>query len=55
MHFLGIAGMPRRIPDFPDIYTDLNVICTIGSYISLAGTIVFLYVIFKLFSKVRGN
>jgi cytochrome c oxidase subunit 1 len=51
MHFLGIGGMPRRIPDFPDIYTDLNTLCTLGSYVSIAGSLVFLYVIYKLFSK----
>jgi cytochrome c oxidase subunit 1 len=51
MHFLGIAGMPRRIPDFPDIYTDLNSLCTMGSYISIVGSFVFLYVIYTLFTK----
>ena len=51
MHFLGIAGMPRRIPDFPDIYTTLNSICTLGSYISIVGSLVFLYVIYTIFAS----
>lgn len=53
MHFLGIGGMPRRIPDYPDVYTDLNALCTLGSYISLAGIAVFFFVIYKLFSVNR--
>jgi heme/copper-type cytochrome/quinol oxidase subunit 1 len=55
MHFLGIGGMPRRIPDFPDVYTDLNAICTFGSYITLVGLVVFFYLIYRVFVKFEGN
>jgi heme/copper-type cytochrome/quinol oxidase subunit 1 len=46
MHFLGLAGMPRRIPDFPDAYNAWNNIASIGSFITMASTIFFGYVVF---------
>lgn len=45
MHFLGIAGMPRRIPDYPDAFLFFNRIASYGSYISALSAIFFLYVI----------
>jgi cytochrome c oxidase subunit 1 len=48
MHFLGIAGMPRRIPDYPDAYADWNAICSVGSLISICATCVFFYIIFDM-------
>ncbi len=42
MHFLGLAGMPRRIPDYPDMYRGWNQVASIGSYISAASIILFL-------------
>lgn len=51
MHFLGLAGMPRRIPGYPELYDFLNYISTIGSFMSFWSTILFLYIIVDLFVK----
>lgn len=49
MHFLGIGGMPRRIPDYPDVYIFWNQIASYGSYISAFGVLIFLGTIYLAF------
>ena len=41
MHFLGLAGMPRRYADYPEAFAGWNLVASIGSYISFAGLLVF--------------
>jgi cytochrome c oxidase subunit 1 len=45
-HFLGLAGMPRRIPDYPDAFAGWNMISSIGSSISMLAALYFVYIIF---------
>lgn len=46
-HFLGLAGFPRRYPDFADGYAYYNYISSLGSVISLIAVLIFVYLIYR--------
>ncbi len=46
-HFLGLAGMPRRIPDYALQFTEFNVISSIGAWGFGLSQIFFLYILLK--------
>ena len=43
--------MPRRIPDYPDAYYGWNYLSSIGSIISVIATLIFVLIIYKLFTN----
>jgi cytochrome c oxidase subunit 1 len=53
MHFVGLAGMPRRYADYPDAFAGWNYVSSIGSYISAAGIVVFLLCMAEAFMRKR--
>lgn len=46
MHFLGLAGMPRRVPDYPDAFAGWNLVATFGSTISAFSARLFRYILY---------
>lgn len=52
MHFLGLAGMPRRIPDYNPMFADFNAIATIGAFGFGLSQLIFLFTVIKC---VRGG
>jgi len=53
MHFLGLAGMPRRIPDYPDAFAQWNQIASFGSSISAVSFILFIYIVYNAFATYK--
>jgi cytochrome c oxidase subunit 1 len=53
MHFLGLAGMPRRIPDYPEAFAGWNHIASIGAYIGFAGALLFVFIV--IYTLVAGR
>jgi cytochrome c oxidase subunit 1 len=52
-HFLGLAGMPRRYIDYPDAYALWNRVSSVGYYITFAGLLVFLFLLWEAARKKR--
>jgi cytochrome c oxidase subunit 1 len=52
MHFVGLAGMPRRIPDYSLQFADYNMIASIGAFGFGFAQLIFLYIIIK---TIRGG
>lgn len=51
-HFIGLAGMPRRIPDYALQFADMNMVSSLGAFLFGASQLVFLYVVIK---TIRGG
>jgi cytochrome c oxidase subunit 1 len=51
-HFLGLAGMPRRIPDYNVQFADWNMVSSIGGFLFGISQLLFAYIVIKC---VRGG
>ncbi|RAN75199.1 cytochrome c oxidase subunit I [Bacillus sp. SRB_336] len=56
-HFLGLAGMPRRIPDYNVAFANFNMISSIGGFLFGASQLIFLGVLIHCawFSKKKAT
>jgi cytochrome c oxidase subunit 1 len=55
IHFLGLAGMPRRYADYPDIYSTWNVVASCGSIISAISSIFLVYIVWEALREKRAR
>jgi cytochrome c oxidase subunit 1 len=55
IHFLGLAGMPRRYSDYPDRFTTWNLVARLGSLISVISVIYFILILWEAFVRQRAT
>lgn len=55
MHFVGLAGMPRRIPDYALQFADFNAIVTVGAFIFGFSQLIFIYNLYKTVVQKKGE
>jgi cytochrome c oxidase subunit 1 len=53
IHYLGLAGMPRRYSDYPDFYSTWNILARVGSIISVISVIIILFIIWEALVRHR--
>ena len=46
-HWIGLAGMPRRYPDYALQFADWNMVSTVGAFLFGASQILFLFIVLK--------
>lgn len=47
MHFVGLAGMPRRIPDYALQFADFNMLTSLGAFLFGTTQLLFVYILIK--------
>jgi len=55
MHFVGLAGMPRRIPDYALQFAEFNAIVSVGAFIFGLSQLIFIYNLWKTVVKKEGD
>lgn len=54
MHFLGINGMPRRIPDYPEAFANWNTVMSLGTVFTVISLFLFLTLLVRTFRPVTA-
>jgi len=54
IHFLGLAGIPRRYSDYPDFYAGWNFIARVGSIISIVSVLLFIFILWERMARQRA-
>uniref|UniRef100_A0AAU7YTW6 Cytochrome c oxidase subunit 1 n=1 Tax=Sinophasma brevipenne TaxID=3127808 RepID=A0AAU7YTW6_9NEOP len=52
-HFLGLAGMPRRYSDYPDMFTSWNIISSMGALMSTLSMMMFIMIMWESMTSMR--